>query len=299
MDLSIIILNYRQRNLVRQCLRGILLARPSCSSEVIVVDNDSGDGCLSMVAEFFPWVIRIASPTNRGFAAGTNLGVGAARGRYLMLLNPDIALFTGHVDALVRFLDQHPRVGLVGPRLVHPDGRCQASCRRFPQLFTPLYRRTLLGRLPLVRQRLGQFLMQDVDHALPRPVDWLIGACLVVRRQTLEAVGLFDEGFFLYFEDLDFCRRVWQAEWEVWYMPESAPVHYYHRQSAEHGLSGLLRSQAAWHHLRSAVRYYQKYRRQPLPRLSPSGRLQQSGVSWGASLGQSDPGTSENIDITP
>ncbi len=277
-DLSIIILNYRQRNLVRQCLRGILLSQPRVSYEVWVVDNASGDGCLEMVADFFPWVQRISSPVNRGFSAGMNLGLRRARGAAVMLLNPDIALFPGQVDALWEFLQAHPRAGVVGPRLLHPDGSIQASCRRFPRLFTPVYRRTVLGRLPTMRQRLDWFLMRDDDHRAARPVDWLIGACLLARRQTLADAGAFDERFFLYFEDLDFCRRAWDAGWEVWYAPHVAPVHYYHRQSAEHrGLTALL-YRPGRHHLRSALRYYRKYFRQPLPQASPSGHGLNAGV---------------------
>ncbi|MDD5110146.1 MAG: glycosyltransferase family 2 protein [Patescibacteria group bacterium] len=272
-DISVVILNYRQRGLVRQCLRGVLLSKPRCSYEVIVVDNHSHDRCLEMVAEQFPWAVRLQSPVNGGFSAGNNLGIRTARGRYILILNPDIALLEGQLDALLEFCESHPRVGVVGPRLTYPLGAPQESCRRFPQLFIPLYRRTLLGRLPSVQRKLDAFLMRDFNHAECRPVDWLMGACLLVRRETFDAVGLFDEKYFLYYEDLDFCRRCWDAHWEVWYVAHVAPVHYHQRLSAHGGrLTAVVANRAAWHHLRSALRYYGKYARKSFPVSSPSGQ---------------------------
>lgn len=270
MDLSIIILNYRQRLLVRQCLRGLLISQPGCRYEVIVVDNASHDGCLAMVAEQFPWVVRVSSAHNRGFGAGNNLGLAQARGRYVLILNPDIAFFPGQLEALLNFMDEHPRVGVASPRLLYPDGTPQDSCRRFPHFLMPVYRRTVLGRLPGPRRQLDWFLMRDFNHAESRPVDWLMGACLMVRRAALTTVGGFDEKFFLYFEDLDFCRRCWQAGWAVWYVATASPVHYHQRLSAAVGLTALVKP-AAWQHVRSAIRYYRKYARVALPPASPSG----------------------------
>ena len=270
MDVSIVVLNYRSRALVRQCLRGVLVAQPRCRYEVIVVDNDSGDGCLAMVAEQFPWVVRVQSRTNRGFGAGNDLGIARARGRYVMILNPDIALFPGQIDDLVSFMDAHPRAGVAGPRLLYPDGAAQESCRRFPSFLMPVYRRTVLGHLPGPRRQLERFLMNDFDHAEHRMVDWLMGACLIARRDVLEQLGGFDEKFFLYFEDLDLCRRCWDAGWQVWYVASASPVHYHQRLSAGDGVSALFKP-AAWQHLRSAVRYYRKYASMPLPAASPSG----------------------------
>lgn len=278
MDLTIIILNYRQRGLVRQCLRGVLRSKPRCSYEVIVVDNHSSDGCLDMVAEEFPWVARIASPVNGGYSAGNNLGIRSAGGRYVLILNPDIALLSGQLDALVEFMNSHPRVGVVGPRLTYPFGGAQESCRRFPPLFIPLYRRTLLGRLRSVQRKLDAFLMRDFSHAESRPVDWLMGACLLVRRETFRDVGLFDEKFFLYFEDLDFCRRCWESGWEVWYVAHAAPVHYHQRLSAHGGRLTAALNRATWYHLRSAVRYYRKYAGKRFPVSSPSGQEEARGV---------------------
>lgn len=278
MDLSIIILNYRQRELVKQCLRGVMLAQPRCAYEVIVVDNDSRDGCLEMVARLFPWAARVASPKNRGFGAGNNLGIQHASGEYCLILNPDIALFAGQVDGLLEFLRSHANVAVAGPRLLYPDGSTQESGRRFPRWHIPAFRRTMLGRLPVGRRLLDHFLMRDMDLTVSQPVDWLMGACLMLRRQTFTVLGGFDERYFLYFEDLDLCRRVWQAGGEVWYVTTVRPVHYHARSSAAVPLLLSPGNANARHHLASWLRYVLKYRGQALPPGSPSGQAQRRGV---------------------
>ncbi len=266
MTLSIIILNYKTKGLLKQCLRGIVEAQLPISHEVIVVDNDSGDGSLDMVRELFPQVIRIASPTNVGFAAGMNLGFTRATGQYVMTLNTDVAIFGPAVHALIDYLNASPRVGIVAPRLINPDGTVQWSCCRFPSRWVPILRRTPLGTLPWARQHIRDFLMSDWDHRDNRAVDWVLGGCMVVRRSALDAVGMFDEHFFLYIEDVDLCRRMWQAGWAVHYLGTAEMVHYHRRESAEHpGLRGLL-SYPTRVHVRSWLYYEKKYFRRPIPK---------------------------------
>ncbi len=266
MVLSIILLNYRQCGLVKQCLRGIAQAALPFPYEVIVVDNDSRDGCASLIRSQFPNVTVLAAPPNLGFSAGNNLGIRHARGEFILILNYDVAVVAGAIPRLVEFLRAHPRVGVVGPRLVYPDGQIQYSCRRFPRVFTPFYRRTPLGRLPLARQELSRYLMLDFDHRTDQPVDWLFGACLLLRRTALDAVGLFDERFFLYFEDLDLCRRFLAAGWQVWYLASVELVHYHAQSSAEGSALTALLNPSARHHFTSWLRYLAKYRgRQVLP----------------------------------
>lgn len=267
MELSIILLNYRQCGLVKQCLRGIAQAKIDLPYEVMVVDNDSRDGCASLIRSQFPDVTVLESPANLGFSGGNNLGFNHARGRFVLILNYDVAVVPGAITALVDFLRQHPRVGIVGPRLVYPDGQLQYSCRRFPRVLTPFYRRTPLGRTPAARRELARYLMLDADHRVDGPVDWLFGACLLIRREALQQIGLFDDRFFLYFEDLDLCRRSWAAGWQVWYLPSVELVHYHAQSSAEGTLLTALTNPSARHHLASWLRYLWKYRGLPLPRL--------------------------------
>lgn len=267
MDLSIIILNYKSRGLLKQCLKGLLQLRVSIATEIIVVDNHSKDGTDDMMPAEFASLRYIRSPKNVGFAAGNNLGIREASGRNLLIMNPDIAVFGNVFERMVTFLDQHPSVGICGPKLLNPDGSVQTSCRMFPTVRTILYRRSPLGKLPSAREELRRFLMTEWDHNDNRPVDWLLGACVLVRRSAMEKVGLLDERFFLYFEDVDWCRRFWQAGYEVWYLGKSAELVHYHRQlSAESpGLSGVF-SYATRLHIRSGIRYFLKYRRKPTPR---------------------------------
>ena len=264
-DVSIIILNYKTRGLLRQCLRGIASSGDAVQSQVIVVDNASGDGSVEMVERDFPNVKLIASAENRGFAAGMNLGLRHANGRYVVLLNTDIAIMERPFDQLVQFMDQHPRVGIAGPKLLNPDGTVQDSCYRFPRALTPLYRRTPVGKLPGIRAQLRAYVMNDFDHQESRPVDWLLGAFLIARAEAVQAVGEMDERFFMYFEDVDWCRRFWANTWEVWYVASVECVHYHKRASAAHpGFRGLFAFPTQIH-IQSWYRYVAKYAGVPLP----------------------------------
>ncbi len=260
MDLSIVILNYKSKGLVKQCVKTIGLAAPKPSYEIIVVDNDSRDGTGEMLAALFPHVKFIQSPANLGYAAGNNLGIKAATGRYVVIMNPDITVRPGSFEAMVAFMDLNPDVGIMGPKLVHPDGSLDASCYRFPEYAIPVYRRTPLGRLPAGKRAVASYLMEDYDHETTRDVDWLLGATLMVRREALDAVGLLDERFFLYFEDTDWCRRFWKAGWRVVYFTGANMVHYHERLSAQGSwlVSPLRKSTRI--HIASCIKYFAKWR---------------------------------------
>jgi len=286
MDLSIVILNYKQKGLVKQCVKGILAAAPKLKYEVIVVDNDSRDGCLRAVRGLFetespapfttpsllkklesplPPLVTIQSNQNKGFAGGNNLGIAKARGKYVMIMNPDIAIVAAGLEKMVEFMENNARVGIIGPKLINPDGSIQDSCRRFPSLPMPIFRRTFLGKLPLAKEKLDYYLMKDFNHSRSAPVDWLFGACLLIRRSVLEKIGSFDERFFVYFEDLDFCRRCWEKDFQVYYFAEVEMVHYHQRLSAEKsGILGIF-DKAGRVHLMSGLKYFAKYLGAKLP----------------------------------
>lgn len=260
MDLSIIILNYKSKGLVRQCVKTIGLYASKASCEIIVVDNDSRDGVGAMLAEKHPEVRFIQSPANIGYAAGNNLGIAAARGRYVVIMNPDITVMPGALDAMTAYMDAHQDVGVLGPKLVHPDGSIDASCYRFPDYAIPVYRRTPLGKLPSARRAVSSYLMEDYDHEETRDVDWLLGAVLMVRRTALEKVGPLDERYFLYFEDTDWCRRFWQAGWRVVYYTGTKMVHYHERLSAQgNWLTSPFRKSTRIH-ISSCIKYFIKWR---------------------------------------
>jgi GT2 family glycosyltransferase len=200
-------------------------SHPSDYHEVIVVDNASADGSPDMVAAEFPEVRLHRSPTNLGFPAGNNAGYRLSHGRYFMLLNSDTVVLPGAFAELVAFADARPRAGIVGPRVLNPDGSLQMSCRRFPTLGAGLFRNTPLGKLFPNNRFTRDYLMTDWRHDEPRAVDWVSGCCLVARREMIEEIGPLDESFFMYCEDVDWAYRAGQAGWEVLYDPRATVIH--------------------------------------------------------------------------
>lgn len=265
MDLSIIILNYKTKGLLKQSLRGILGEHLGLNYEIIVVDNNSNDGSVEMMRQDYPRVRLIVAPQNVGFSAGMNLGIAKAAGKYILVLNTDVALFSKAVMALFQYLETHPQVGIAVPRLINPDGTSQQSTFLFPTFFVAGLRRTPLGKLPWAKKTLRRFLMSDWDRQDTRPVGWAIGACLLIRADVLRQVRGFDERYFLYVEDTDLCRQFWQAEYEVHFVHTAEMVHFHKRESAENpGVSGIF-SYPTRLHIRSWLKYFQKYRGQPKP----------------------------------
>lgn len=266
MDVSIIIVNYRSMGLLKQCLKNISRLQLPLTFEIIVIDNASHDQSVNMVATLFPTVHYIQLASNRGYSVGVNTGLHVAQGRYRLILNPDIAIFGHELERLVEFMDKSPNVGVVGPKLINPDGSLQYTCYNFPSFFMPFYRRTFLGQLPWVKRRLADYLMTWWDHSRNRDVDWLLGGCLLIRATALQQVGLFDERFFMYFEDVDFCRQCWQRGWRVAYFADSEIVHYHQRSSAEQWWPTAIFSQTSREHIKSWLKYFVKYIGAPLPK---------------------------------
>ena len=221
--LSVIIVSYNTRSLLANCLASVA-AEPRPPDEVIVVDNASADGSAALVRAQFPHVQLIANTENRGFAAACNQGLQAASGNFLCLLNPDTQLFPGALDALASFLESNHEVGVVGPTLLHTDGTYQHAAFRFPTLpmalidFFPLNHRLLNSRLN------GRYPFTLYEH--PFAMDHPLGACMLVRREACADVGLLDERFFMYCEEIDWCRRVKQAGWEIMHVPGARVVHH-------------------------------------------------------------------------
>lgn len=226
-EIDAVVVSYNTCALLRDCLQS---ARESTLRvRIVVVDNASRDGSAAMVRREFPEVGLIANAQNRGFAAGTNQGLAAVRpvSDFVLLLNPDARLLPGALEALVGFLQQHPRVGVAGARLVYPDGRHQHAAFRFPTLAMALFdlmppRGPLLGRL-YDSYLNGRY--PEEHGATPFPIDHPLGAVMLMRRQTLDEVGLFDEGYWLYSEEVDWCYRCRQAGWAIWQVPAAQVVH--------------------------------------------------------------------------
>ena len=260
MKLSIIILNYKSAGLTRQCVKGIFASQPQLEFEVIVVDNDSGDGCCHWLGQTYPNIACWPLERNRGFAAGNNVGIKNAKGEYVLILNPDITVLPGKLEQLVAFMEAHPKCGLAGPRLVNPDGSLQYSTYKFPSFWLPIFRRTFLGNIPALEPWLKSYQMMAWDHKESRAVDWLLGACLIAKKKAIDEVGLMDERFFLYVEDTDWCRRFWAKKWEVWYAAEVELVHFHERLSAQRPLLTAIFNKITWIHIASWLKYFRKWK---------------------------------------
>lgn len=250
--LSIAIIHYETPMLLRQCLTALFAGREAWPFEVMVIDNASRRAPVGDLPKAFPDVAFHINATNAGFAAACNQAIRMAGGQYVLVLNPDIIMRPAALDDLVAFMDAHPRAGVCGPRLVYPDGALQLSCRRFPSLWVLLLR---IFRLDgVIRCPVRSYLMADWDHAQVREVDWVIGGCMMLRRDAVEEIGFLDEGFFLYYEDIDLCCRMKRAGWQVYYNPAVSAVHFHQRASAR-----LLPNRASWFHARSLWRLVRKH----------------------------------------
>lgn len=236
-DLLVVILNYNTRDLLRDCLRS-LDAQSGLSFEVCVVDNASPDESAAMVEREFPHVRLLRNPDNNGFSAGNNLGLRsygwpeAGNSRYVMLLNPDTVVPEHALAAMVSYADAQPEVGVVGPRLLLPDGTLDKACRRgFPTPAVSFYRLSGLSRIFRQSARFNRYNMEYLDERQRAEVDAVVGACMLVRAEVLHQVGLLDEIFFMYGEDLDWCMRIKQAGWRIMYFPD-VMVHHVKRAAS-------------------------------------------------------------------
>ena len=254
MDLSIAIINYNTKGFLEECLSSLLRHPPSCDYEIFVIDNASTDGSRDFVRERHPGVKLCPNPRNVGYAAAINQAFRGSASGFVLVLNPDIVVTPGAIGSLRDYMKSHPRVGIAGSKLLNSDGSLQHSCRAFYTFKTLLYRRTFLGKIFSKSPVITEHLMADWDHSTPREVDWVLGACMIVRRSAVEEVGPADERFFLYFEDVDWCYRMKSRGWEVHYCPDSVMYHHYRRDSARGFFGPGLRA-----HLASVFRFYEKW----------------------------------------
>ncbi|MGZ8706657.1 MAG: glycosyltransferase family 2 protein [Gaiellaceae bacterium] len=238
-DLSVSIVNTNSRALLLACLESLA----GTDAEIVVLDNASEDGSADTVRERFPDVRLIAQSRRAGFGANHNTVIRATTGRYVYVLNEDTTAGDWGFEALTAYLDDHPRVAALGPRLVYPDGRLQDSAWRFPTPLVSMRALLTLGRLGVTQSR----------GDAPRVVDWVMGAAVVLRREALDEVGLFDESFFLYSEEVDLQARLHRAGWEVHYFPRVSVVHHESQFSAD---IPERRINEMW---RSRHRYWQKH----------------------------------------
>jgi N-acetylglucosaminyl-diphospho-decaprenol L-rhamnosyltransferase len=256
MLLSIIIVSWNTRDLLDACLASVERELTETFGgldrcEVFVVDNASADKSAPMVAEKYPWVKLIANQDNRGFAAGNNQAFALSTGDYVLMLNPDTDVKLGALKTLVDFFADHPLAAVVAPQLLNTDGSIQRSCRQFPTFIGMLYELIGLSRLfPAASPRgikFREYKMLDWNHDDERQVDQPEGACLMIKRSVLDQVGTLDEGFFMLFEEVDWCYRVKKAGYEIWFTPRAQVVHHYGQSIKQVKVAMILSSHRGLH----------------------------------------------------
>ena len=224
-DLSVVIVGWNAKHYLELCLDSLAKAPPRRSIEVLVVDNASTDGTAEMIEAKYPWVKLIKSSENLGFAKGNNVAIRQAQGGYIALVNPDVIVFPGCLDALADFLDQNPKVGNAGPKVLNPDMSMQSTCRRFPTLWNNFCSATGLATKFKNSPFFAGEHMFYFPHDRTLAVDVLVGCFSMIRRETFLEVGLLDENLFMYGDDVDWCRRARNAGWEVVFYPGGQAIH--------------------------------------------------------------------------
>lgn len=256
MKLSICIPTYNARDWIEQCLESIDTHAPSCAFEIVAVDDHSTDDTVAIVRAKFPHVRLFTNAKNLGFSKTVNIGVRASRGEYLLVLNNDTWIHPHALDALVEYLDRHPDAGIVGPKVVCGDGSLQQQCRRrIPTPLGALLYFTRLSQRFAKSPRFAQYLMTASDDRQTTPVDAVSGSCMLIRRGVLDQIGLFDEAFYLYGEDMDLCWRAKLAGWQVIYHPDGVVTHF-----GGQGGTGKRRVQATIEFHRAMWLFYRKHR---------------------------------------
>lgn len=252
-ELSITICSWNTVQDLRICLQSLREVKDEADFEVIVIENASTDGSAEMAQREFPEFRTLVQSENLGFTRGHNLALQQRKGRHAALLNSDTVVHPGAIRTVLQYLEQDPAVGIIGPKLLNPDGSLQYSCRRFPNPVAAAFRNTPLGKLLPNNRFTREYLMQDWGHDEPRRVDWVSGAALFLREETLQAVGGLDPDFFMYCEDVDICKRAWEAGFEVVYLPTAVITHAIGRSTDKVANRMIVR----FH--RSMMRYYVKH----------------------------------------
>lgn len=253
-DVSIVIVSWNVAKQLKKCLPSLKMYTKKVRYEVIVVDNNSSDDTAHLVKEKFRWVRFIKAGSNLGFAKANNLGIKGSKGKVILILNPDTIFFENTIHKLFNYLKSNPKVGAVGPKLVNTDGGLQPSVRIFPTIWTELIGKTKLDIL-LPRNRIfGSYRMTWWNFDSIREVDQIMGACMMIPRNVFDEVGVFDEQFKMYFEEVDLCFRIKKAGWKVIYYPDSTLTHI-GRQSSLQAVQKMRKLR-----MQSLYKYFKKNR---------------------------------------
>ena len=250
---SVVIVSWNAKYFLAHCLES--LAGPVCDygMEILVVDNASTDGSAELVAQRFPGIRLIQNVANLGFAKANNIGIRQSTGKYVCLVNSDVRVLPDCITMLVDFCEAHSDVGMAGPRVLDGEGKLQRSCRGFPSVWNMFCRALALDALFPQSRLWGGYLLPYWEHDTLRPVDILSGCFWLVRRAALPKVGLLDEGFFMYGEDMDWCKRFWANGWRLMFVPTAVAIHYGGASSANAPVQCFIEKQ------RADLRYWRKH----------------------------------------
>jgi N-acetylglucosaminyl-diphospho-decaprenol L-rhamnosyltransferase len=264
-DLTIAINSYKNPDLLRLCLDSIR-KNTNIEYELIVADSATGEATEMMMREEYPEAKFFPHRRNVGFQKMIRKGYEMSQGDFILFLNSDIIVTHGSVEKLLGAVKGNSQVGMAGPKLLNYNGTLQYSCFHFYRMLTVIYRRTFLKKFAFARKHLDWFLMKDCDHAKSMEADWIMGSAMMVRREAVEKVGLMDPRFFMYMEDVDWCRRFWEKGMKVLYYPDSV-MHHYHGKGSDKGnfFQSIFFNRLTWVHIASAAKYFLKYWNKPLP----------------------------------
>jgi GT2 family glycosyltransferase len=267
-ELSILITAYKKPELLELCIKSI---KENISDEVdyeiIVADSATEESTIDLMKNKFPKITFLPNKKNCGFGSLVNQASKVSKGEYLFIINHDIIIKSNAIQHLLTFIRENKEVGLVGPKLINFDGSIQSSAFRFYDWKTVIYRRTFLGKFSFAKEHLNKFLMKDeIEDGKIIEVDWVMGSAMMVSRKALDTVGGFDSRFFLYFEDVDWCRRFWEKGYKVIYNPTVTVAHYHGKASGnKNALKAVVLNQYTRLHIKSAIKFFLKYLGKPNP----------------------------------
>ena len=264
--ISVSIVNWNTKDELKMCLEDVLSQDCCNDCEIIVVDNASSDGSQQMIeSDYNGKITFIKNSTNVGFGAGHNIAYSYSSGDYFFILNPDSRIPNQHtLKNMADFMDENPDIGILGPKITNPDGSLQFSARTFPRIMAGIFRQTILGKWFPENSYVRNYLMTSWPHNELRDVDWMSGCALMIRKEMVEQIGLFDERYFMYVEDMDLCRRAHISNWRVVYYPMQSMIHKIGAAS-DKSAKAMIKQ-----HHKSMLKYFIKYNsRSPKILLTP------------------------------
>jgi len=262
--IDIIIVNYKSTDYLIKSVSSIYESSTKITPNIIVIDNHSSDN-VELVNENFPQITLLQNTKNVGFAAAINQGIRKSKAKYILIINPDTLLVNDFFQPILDYMETHKDTGIIGPKILDTDGSIQGSARTFPNILTALYGRSSPLTKHFPNNPISRFNIMTIgsDGISPMEVDWVSGACMLVRRQVITEIGPLDEQFFMYWEDADLCKRARNRGWNVVYLPKSSSYHYIGKSSYTRPL------QSIYHFHRSSFLYFNKHANAGIAPLTP------------------------------